>query len=91
MLLVFNPERLSRSINRKEWKEIWRWKRVTEKQLKRSIEEQIGLLVAYGSTMPQYIRKDMVDVVVNPPLLVYPFPENDQPIDFRPGAIHYVR
>lgn len=91
MLLVFNPERLSRSINRKEWKEIWRWKRVTERQLKKSLGEQIGLLVAYGTTMPEHMRKYMVDVVVNPSLLMYPFPKDNQPIDLRPGTIHYVR
>lgn len=91
MILVFNPSRLSRSINRKEWKEIWRWKRVTEKQLAKSVEEQIGLLVAYGTTMPEYMRKDMIDVIVNPPLLMYPLPKDNQPIDLRPGAINYVR
>lgn len=91
MILVFNPERLSRSINRKEWKEIWRWKRVTEKQLAKSVEEQIGLLVAYGTTMPEYMRKDMIDVIVNPPLCIYSMPEGNQPINLRPGAINYVR
>lgn len=87
MILVFNPEHLSRSINRKEWKEMWRWKRVTEKQLKKSIEEQFGLLVAYGTTM----RKDMIDVITNPPLLMYPMPADNQPINLRPEAIYYVR
>lgn len=77
MLLVFNPERLSRSINRKEWKEIWRWKRVTEKQLAKSISEKIQLLATYGTTMPEYMRKDMVDVIVNPPVLMYPFPKDN--------------
>lgn len=91
MILVFNPSRLSRSITRKEWNEIWRWKRVTEKQLKKSIEEQIGLLVAYGTTMPEYVRKDMIDVVVNPPLLIYPFPKDDRPLYLYPGMINYVR
>lgn len=91
MMLVFNPERLSRSITRDEWRDIWRWKRVTEKQLRKSVEEQIGLLVAYGNNMPQKIRRDIIDVVVNPPLLMYPFPEDGQPIDLRPGAIIYVR
>lgn len=91
MMLVFNPERLSRSITRDEWRDIWRWKRVTEKQLRKSVEEQIGLLVAYGNNMPQKIRRDIIDVVVNPPLLMYPDPTGDQIIDMRPGAIIYAR
>lgn len=91
MILIFNPARLSRSINRKGWKEIWRWKRVTEKQLAKSIEEQIWLLVAYGTTMPEYMRKDMIDVIVNPPICMYPEPIENQPFDLYPGAILYVR
>lgn len=91
MILVFNPERLSRSINRKEWKDIWRWKRVTEKQLAKSISEQIQLLGAYGTTMPEYMRKDMIDRLIHPPVCIYPMPDDNQPIDLRPGGINYIR
>lgn len=90
MILVFNPSRLSRSITRKEWKDIWRWKRVTEKQLKKSVEEQIGLLIAYGATMPDGLRRDIIDVVTNPPLLIYPFPTGNQPVNLCPDGISYV-
>lgn len=91
MILVFNPSRLSRSITRKEWKEIWRWKRVTERQLAKSISEQIQLLATYGTTMPEYMRKDMIDAIVNPPVCIYPIPTDNQPVDLRPGRINYIR
>lgn len=91
MILVFNPSRLSRSITRKEWNEIWRWKRVTERQLARSISEQMQLLGAYGTTMPEYMRKDMIDTIVNPPVCIYPEPIDHQPLDLYPGAINYIR
>lgn len=90
-MLVFNPERLSRSITRKEWKDIWRWKRVTERTIKKSLAEQIVLLATYGTTMPVGMRREMIDVITNQPLLMYPMPADNQPIDLRPGGITYVR
>lgn len=91
MILVFNPERLSRSITRQQWQEIWRWKRTTEQRLKRSLEEQIALLSIYGATMPYTIRNERIDVIVNPPLLMYPMPTEFQGFEIRPGGIIYVK
>lgn len=90
MLLVFNQASLPRTITKQQWKEIWRWKRVTEQRLKKSIEEQIALLSIYGTTMPKHIRNDMIDVIVNPPLMIYPNTKLVD-MDLRPGAISYVR
>lgn len=91
MILVFNPERLSRSTTRQQWQEIWRWKRTTEQRLKRSLEEQIALLSIYGATMPYTIRNEKIDVIVNPPLLMYTMPTEFQDSDLRPGNITYVK
>ncbi len=91
MNLIFNATSLSRAITRAEWKEIWRWKRLTEKRMKKSVEEQIALLVAFGTTMPKHIRSDMVDTIINPPLMIYPDPKGNYDFDLRPGAINYVR
>lgn len=91
MQLVFNATSLSRSITRQQWKEIWRWKRLTGRRLKKSVEEQIGLLVAYGTNIPSHIRKDMIDVIVNPPLMIYPDRKGNYNFNIRPGAISYVR
>lgn len=90
MLLVFNQASLPRTITQQQWKEIWRWKRVTEQRLKKSIEEQIALLSIYGTTMPKHVRNDMINVIVNPPLMIYPDTKFVD-MDLRPGAISYVR
>lgn len=68
--LHFDQAAISRSTSREEWYKLWRWKRVVEKQLARSIEERIRLLQVYGTDMPEYMRKDMIEELINPPLLV---------------------
>lgn len=69
--LYFNPSKFSRTITRKEWKEIYRWKRITEKKLIEVTQEQIQNLVTYGSTVPRYMKADIIDKIVNPPLLIH--------------------
>lgn len=90
MLFVFNPSRLSRSITRKEWKEIWRWKRVTEKRLVEELERQRQNFIAFHTTMPSYMKKDIMEQMIYPPILIYPAPKDNQSIDLRPGAINYT-
>lgn len=90
MELVFDYRRIPRSTTRAEWIEIWRWKRVTQHQLKRSLAEQIALLVTHQN-MPSTIRADMIDCIVNPPLVIYPDRLTfDTALDLRPGAITYL-
>ena len=69
--LYFNPSKFPRTITRKEWRDIWRWKRVTEKQLAIEARAQIESLHYYGTTMPRHIRDEMLDNIINPPLLIH--------------------
>lgn len=69
--LYFVLSKFPRTINRKQWREIWRWKRLTQKQLAVEVSKQLEMLGAYGSTTPDYIRQDMLDNMINPPLLVH--------------------
>lgn len=69
--LYFNPAKFPRTIKRDEWKEIWRWKRITENKLIEATETQLQNLVIFGSTMPRYVRDDIMDKTINPPLLVH--------------------
>jgi hypothetical protein len=64
--LYFVPQMFPRTITRKEWKEIWRWKRVTEKKLEKELEKQISNLVIYGCSHPEWL-----DGIINPPLLIH--------------------
>jgi hypothetical protein len=71
--LLFVPEKIPRTITRKEWYEMWRWKRVTEKKLKEEVEKQFNFLRTYGTTMPDYQKKDLLDKLINPPLVLGPY------------------
>ncbi len=72
MYLVFNQEKIPRSTTKEQWQRIFRWKRETDKILKEEVDKQINNFIVYGSTIPQYIKDDMVDRIVNPPIMVYP-------------------
>lgn len=67
--LYFNPSKFPRTINRKEWKEIWRWKRVTEKDLDKHCQKMYDNFAVYGSTWPDRMRDDFLDEMINPPLV----------------------
>ena len=69
--LYFIPAKFPRTIKRAEWYEIWRWKRVTQKRLIEELETQRLMLSVYGATMPDYVRRNIIDNMINPPLLVH--------------------
>lgn len=78
MKLVFQSDRLSRSMTRNEWKAAWRWKRQTEKTLalyEARMQEQFNLLAAdlsaYGTAY------SLADKIINPALVIYPDPSEN--------------
>lgn len=73
LILHFNQTKIPRSVTRQEWKEIWRWKRITERKLNVTIQQEINDLVIFGSTIPQHIKSDILDKLAYPPLLLGPY------------------
>jgi len=71
--LYFNPTMIPRTITRKEWKEIWRWKRITQSELAKAMQREIDYLVVYGNTLLPEQKQRMIDNIVNPPLLLGPY------------------
>jgi len=69
--LSFNLRSFPRTIGRKEWREIWRWKRCTEKELAIHAKRQMEDFVTFGSTMPATTRADIMNKMVNPPILMH--------------------
>lgn len=67
--LVFNPEKLPRTMTKAEWKKCWRWKRRVEHELIKTEELE---LEALRSDIPRYIKVDIAARLINPPLLVFP-------------------
>jgi hypothetical protein len=70
-LLFFNAKSLPRTISKNEWRKIDRWRRQTQKILAAETRRQIENLGTFGATHPEYAR-DMMDKIINPPLLVDP-------------------
>lgn len=72
--LSFNPGMIPRTTTRDEWRAMWRWKRETEKALRREHDQRVQNIVAYGNTHPE-IFKSLADDIVNPPLMVRAWPD----------------
>lgn len=72
MQLLFVDEAVPRTTTRTEWHTLYRWKRRTERRLARATERQLANLAAFGTTHPEAWR--IADDIVNPPLIVYPWP-----------------
>jgi len=64
--LYFNPQKFSRNMKHKEWKSIWRWKRITEKKLAEEMRRQCNNISVYGTTHPE-----LLDRIVNPAILMH--------------------
>lgn len=69
--LHFDPVKFPRTIGRAEWREIWRWKRETQKRLIAEAVKQQENLAIYGTTMPDYVRCDIIERMIRPPLLIH--------------------
>lgn len=73
MKLYFNILTIPRTITREEWKRLWQWKRITEKDLQLQEEKKVNMLRRYGDVMPLETKSRMIDEMVNPPLLLGPY------------------
>ena len=74
--LVFNADKIARTTTRSEWREIDRWRRVTQRELSKHdaamiamLREPLSDLAAFGQAQ---MRADVIQSIVNPPIMVYP-------------------
>jgi hypothetical protein len=85
MRLLFNPAKLPRTMTRKEWKEIDRWRRVVTRKLRESLEQRLSEVFIRGG---EKFLIDVLDEAVNPPLLLGPYQESTiDCTDIVPGKI----
>lgn len=83
--LLFQPGRLPRTMTREEWREVWRWKRLTQKRLNQEaefIQSRLADVAIFG-------RSEILESFIRPPIMVYPDIEPLADVDLRPGAISY--
>lgn len=71
--LYFVPTLLPRTISRKEWYDLWRWKRVMQQELTVAAWRETAFFREYGHTLTPEQRRDMLDRMVNPPILLGPY------------------
>jgi len=69
--LVFNLN--SRTMTKIQWREAWRWKRITEKRIEEATANRCRYL--QDQIIPASIRQDMINEMINPPVMFWP----DQP------------
>lgn len=70
MQLFFNTHSIPRTTSRKEWNRIWRHKRLLERDCKNILEQRIKNL--RQDNLPDKIKEDLLNLVVNPPVVVFP-------------------
>lgn len=87
MILDFDPERYPRTMPREEWIRTYRWVRETRKRLK-SDEER--MLAAALLCSDDRIKRQMLDNIIYPPILMVPDVLQDQEVELHPGAISYI-
>lgn len=76
--LYFVPSKVPRTITRKEWYDCWRWLRITRKKLAEQLEQERMMLSVYGTTMLPEAKRDLMEKMINPPLLLGPYMEPRQ-------------
>jgi hypothetical protein len=71
LALYFVPFKIPRTVTRKEWYEIHRWRRVTQKQLNATLLfEQEKLR---DPSTPSWVKRDLMNSMIYPPLLLGPY------------------
>lgn len=71
MNLLWTPDKLPRTMTRKQWRKIDRWRRVTEKSLDAQRRESARQAQMIATSRPD-IASRMFDRLMNPALLVHP-------------------
>lgn len=69
MKLYFNLQGFPRTIGREEWRSIWQWKRLETQRLR--FEEAEIIRALKRTDIHPNIRTDLIDRIINPPLLIH--------------------
>lgn len=69
--LYFNPQLFPRTTTKKEWIDIWRWKRVTQNKLREEMDKAMLNYKANSNIWPEHTKQDFINSIVNPPLLIH--------------------
>jgi hypothetical protein len=88
--LLFDQTRLPRTMKRDDWKAVDRWRRVTKKVLERHTSQLTVAYILYGNMMSERQRAEVLDKMINPPLLVLP-DAGVSGMCLAPGQISYLR
>jgi hypothetical protein len=76
MNLIFNLRKLPRTMTKREWREIDRWRRVAERKLREAIQRQTEALAAMRDDLGAYgtaTHLHAIERLINPPALIGPY------------------
>lgn len=81
MVLVFDITKIPRSTTREEWIELHRWRRLAQKRIEEAIRAKLEMLLSTRDDFSAFgtaIRRDIMDNLINPPLLLGSYQTSDE-------------
>lgn len=73
MYLVFDITKVPRNLSRQRWKDLWRWVRVVRGNLLKARMLQTERLRNHGHQMSDEQKRELIDRIVNPPIMLGPY------------------
>lgn len=77
--LAFNAKTIPRTTTREQWRAIDRWRRVAERKLREEMQRRVKNIMVYGTSHPEIYRRNLLDEIINPPIMTFPPPEEAEP------------
>lgn len=71
--LLFDLRKVPRTLSKIEWKKAWRDKRLLENSLRKHNADEMKMLQTQGHKLSDKQRKDLIDRIVNPPIVLGPY------------------
>lgn len=72
MVIIFDMLKVPRTTTRPEWYKMYRGVRETARTLRKHEMDQIELLRTHGHTMPARMKADLMEKIINPPIVLGP-------------------
>jgi len=69
MQLLFDQNKLPRTMTRQQWQECDRWRRSTQKILRQYTERRLEALIRIGTSNP-VLQDELLNEIINPPVLM---------------------
>jgi hypothetical protein len=72
MQLLFDQNKLPRTMTRQQWRKCDRWRRSAQKILRQYTERRLEALIRIGTSNP-VLQDELLNEIINPPVLMGPY------------------